>query len=75
MYISVVSTIFGQALLFGDRTLIVYGAIVWLAMHLFVVTYEEPTLQSAYGNVYEAYRRAVPRWIPRPPTGELPDTV
>jgi protein-S-isoprenylcysteine O-methyltransferase Ste14 len=29
---------------------------------LFVVLYEEPALESQFGESYRAYRRAVPRW-------------
>jgi protein-S-isoprenylcysteine O-methyltransferase Ste14 len=36
-----------------------------LAFHLFVVAYEEPTLQRTFGAEYEAYRANVQRWIPR----------
>jgi len=32
---------------------------------LFVVAYEEPTLQHTFGAEYEAYRANVQRWIPR----------
>jgi protein-S-isoprenylcysteine O-methyltransferase Ste14 len=65
MYVAVTALIFGQALLFGRTSLLVYGAVVWLAFHLFVLAYEEPTLRQTYGDEYEAYRRRVPRWIPR----------
>ena len=49
----------------GDWRLIVYGALLWLAFHVFVVAYEEPTLAQTFGSEYEAFRAAVPRWIPR----------
>jgi hypothetical protein len=49
----------------GDWRLIVYGALFWLAFHLFVVAYEEPTLEQTFGGEYEAFRANVPRWIPR----------
>jgi protein-S-isoprenylcysteine O-methyltransferase Ste14 len=65
MYVSVIAVIFGQALLFGDWRLIVYGAVFWLACHAFVVMYEEPTLLRAFGTEYEVFRANVPRWIPR----------
>jgi protein-S-isoprenylcysteine O-methyltransferase Ste14 len=65
MYVGVVSAILGQALFFGDRRLAVYGAIMWLAFHLFVLVYEEPTLKETFGEEYETFRRKVPRWIPR----------
>ena len=65
MYVSVVAIILGQALLFGDWRLIVYGAVFWLACHVFVLLYEEPTLKRTFGPEYEAFRANVPRWIPR----------
>jgi protein-S-isoprenylcysteine O-methyltransferase Ste14 len=65
MYVSVVAIICGQALLFGDWRLIVYGALFWLGCHAFVVLYEEPALAHSFGAEYEAFRANVPRWIPR----------
>lgn len=65
MYVAVTAVILGQALLFADRSLLAYGAAFWLACHVFVVAYEEPTLQQTFGAEYEAFRSNVPRWIPR----------
>jgi protein-S-isoprenylcysteine O-methyltransferase Ste14 len=65
MYLAVASIIFGQALLFGSLRLAWYGALVWLAFHLFVLLYEEPTLRRRHDGEYETYRRAVRRWWPR----------
>jgi protein-S-isoprenylcysteine O-methyltransferase Ste14 len=53
MYIAVVAVIFGQPLLFGDERLLSYDALFWLACHVFVVTYEEPTLKRTFGVNYE----------------------
>src|SRR6266849_4905119 len=50
MYVAVVSTILGQALIFGNLRLLAYG---------------EPTLQASFGSEYESFRSEVPRWIPR----------
>ena len=65
MYVAVVSVIMGQAVLLGDARLIGYGALFWLACHLFVVLYEEPTLEQTFGPEYRSYRANVPRWLPR----------
>jgi len=65
MYIAVVAVILGQALLLGDERLLSYGALFWLACHVFVVTYEEPTLKRTFGMEYETFLANVPRWIPR----------
>ena len=65
MYVAVVSLVLGQAVLFADPRLLAYAAILWLGFHLFVLGYEEPTLEHAFPDDYAAFRAAVPRWIPR----------
>ena len=65
MYVGVLAIILGQGLLFGDGRLFAYGVLLWLAVHIFVVGYEEPTLRRSFGPDYEVFRRNVPRWIPR----------
>lgn len=65
MYVAVVAVILGQAILFGDLRLAIYGALFWLVCHLFVAAYEEPTLKRTFGAEYETFRANVPRWIPR----------
>jgi protein-S-isoprenylcysteine O-methyltransferase Ste14 len=64
MYIAVVATIFGQALLFGNVALMEYGAVVWLLFHVFVLAYEEPALRSTFGAEYISFCAKVPRWVP-----------
>jgi protein-S-isoprenylcysteine O-methyltransferase Ste14 len=65
MYVSVVSVILGQALLFESFAVLAYAFLVCLAFHLFVRLYEEPHLKAAYGAQYDAFVANVPRWIPR----------
>jgi protein-S-isoprenylcysteine O-methyltransferase Ste14 len=65
MYLAVLAAIAGQALILGRVALLAYGAVVAVAFVVFVRLYEEPTLQEAFGDAYETYRRAVPRWLPR----------
>src|SRR5215472_3654406 len=65
IYVALVAVILGQAALFGDQRLLLYGGLVWLAFHAFVVGYEEPTLVHGFGTEYEDFRANVPRWIPR----------
>ena len=65
MYVAVATLILGQALLFGDSRLLVYGGIVWLLFHMFVLGYEEPALTRAFPDDYARFRAAVPRWLPR----------
>ncbi len=65
MYVAVATAIVGQAILFGSSNVFVYGAFVLFITHIFVVSYEEPTLARAFPEEYRAYRANVPRWIPR----------
>jgi protein-S-isoprenylcysteine O-methyltransferase Ste14 len=65
MYVAVICLILGQALLLGSLGTLVWGLVVWLTVHLFVLGYEEPTLRKTYGEQYDRYRTNVRRWIPR----------
>jgi protein-S-isoprenylcysteine O-methyltransferase Ste14 len=65
MYLAVCSLIVGQALLLGRPVLLAYAAGVGAMFFCFVRLYEEPRLRSQFGDSYEAYRRAVPPWVPR----------
>ena len=65
MYVSVLAVILGQGLLFCDWRLFVYGALLWLGFHFFVVGAEEPTLKRMFGTEYDVFCARVPRWIPR----------
>ena len=37
-----------------------------------IVRYEEGVLESIFGREYLDYKHSTPRWIPRPPKGEVP---
>ena len=57
MYVAILATIVGQALLLGQLGLLLYAAASWLIAAAFVRWYEEPTLTRRFGADYEAYRR------------------
>jgi protein-S-isoprenylcysteine O-methyltransferase Ste14 len=67
MYVAVISVLVAEAIAFGSLRLALYAAFVGLAFHVFVLLYEEPTLERTFGESYRAYREAVPRWMPRRP--------
>ena len=65
MYFGVLMMLIGHFLWFGFWWLLAYTAFAFLITHLFVTSYEEPTLKKKFGAAYEDYLKKVPRWIPR----------
>lgn len=65
MYVGVLLVIAGWAILFQSWGVLVYGAVVALLFHLFIVVVEEPILERKFGEPYERYRKEVGRWLPR----------
>ncbi|HEU5260140.1 MAG TPA: isoprenylcysteine carboxylmethyltransferase family protein [Gemmatimonadales bacterium] len=65
MYVSALLVLIGEAILLEAPVLLRYAAALFIVVHLFVVFYEEPTLQRTFGESYERYRQSVPRWLPR----------
>jgi protein-S-isoprenylcysteine O-methyltransferase Ste14 len=64
MYVGAGLAVGGAALFFESIQLLAFVALFLLATHLFVLFYEEPTLQRTFGPEYEAYCRRVHRWWP-----------
>jgi protein-S-isoprenylcysteine O-methyltransferase Ste14 len=65
MYLSVLTVLVGESVLFGSLRIAIWTVVVAITVHLFVVVYEEPTLRRLFGAEFEAYCRSTPRWIPR----------
>ena len=67
MYVAVTTILVGEAMFYGSVALLAWAAVAWIFFHVFVVLYEEPTLQRRFGPAYDAYTEHVPRWIPSRP--------
>jgi protein-S-isoprenylcysteine O-methyltransferase Ste14 len=65
MYVANLGLIVGQALVLGNLELLGYAVIAALLFHVFVISYEEPTLRQIFGAEYETMCSSVNRWIPR----------
>lgn len=65
IYISWFLILLGEALFFRSLDLLLYLLIWVFFFHFKVVFSEEPSLRNQFGESYERYCRAVPRWIPR----------
>ena len=64
MYVGVLSVILGQAALFREPWILLWGLAVGTIFHLFVLLYEEPHLAKVFGASYDEYRSRVGRWLP-----------
>jgi protein-S-isoprenylcysteine O-methyltransferase Ste14 len=67
MYLSVAMILIGECLLTRTLPLLEFTAGWFVAVNLFVLGYEEPTLRRMFGESYERYVRRVGRWIPSLP--------
>src|SRR5271170_7647536 len=65
MYIGVALIVAGQAWLFHSLHIAIYMICMLLIAHTFILFYEEPTLRKQFGEEYERYCAAVPRWLPQ----------
>ena len=67
MYWGVFFALVGEFMIWGTplRVCIVYCAVFWTAVNLFIRLYEEPALTRKFGSQYQEYCRSVPRWLPR----------
>jgi protein-S-isoprenylcysteine O-methyltransferase Ste14 len=64
IYISAILAMLGLALFYRSLSILLYAGLIFLATHLLVVAYEEPTLRRTFRSDYEAYCRRVNRWWP-----------
>ena len=65
MISGVLCVLLGEALLFGSIAVLVWFAFVFALNAVYFPLVEEPDLRERFGADYEAYRAAVPRWLPR----------
>jgi protein-S-isoprenylcysteine O-methyltransferase Ste14 len=65
MITAVLAVLLGEAALFGSPALLIWAALFLGINWIYFVLQEEPRLERRFGDEYRAYRRNVPRWIPR----------
>jgi len=65
MISGVIFILAGEAMLFGSASLLVWFLVFWGINALIMPLIEEPALEERFGSDYRAYKRNVPRWIPR----------
>jgi protein-S-isoprenylcysteine O-methyltransferase Ste14 len=67
MIVGVATMLAGEAPFFGSVPIAVWLAIFAAINHAYFILVEERGLARRFGESYDAYKRAVPRWIPRRP--------
>ncbi len=65
MYLGAMIVLIGFGLYHHSPSILLFSLLWFFFVHLFVVLYEEPALNQKFGSTYEAYCKAVPRWIPK----------
>lgn len=65
MYVTVVTTLIGEATFFMSVPVLIEAGVFVVLATLFVLYYEEPVLRRQFGESYEKYSQTVGRWIPR----------
>jgi protein-S-isoprenylcysteine O-methyltransferase Ste14 len=72
MYLGAGLVVVGYGLYVRSISVLLLAATMWIAIHLFVYFYEEPTLRAKFNGSYENYCREVSRWLPRAPQKQTP---
>ncbi len=67
MYLGVLGMVGAETVFLRSSDILIYLICLACVIHLFVVLYEENALRRQFGAMYEDYRTAVPRWLPRRP--------
>ena len=77
MYVGMGILLVGEALLLPMilRPMLWMVLTLWIAVTLFILVYEEPTLRHSFGDDYIEYCRHVRRWIPRLTPFDKPQPV
>jgi protein-S-isoprenylcysteine O-methyltransferase Ste14 len=66
MISGVMAILLGEVLLLGSVPLLVWLGVFVAVNATYIPLYEESGLVRRFGEDYAAYRRSVPRWVPRP---------
>jgi protein-S-isoprenylcysteine O-methyltransferase Ste14 len=65
MYLGAVLVIIGAAFILRSPSALGVAVFFTILAHLFVLVYEEPTLEQKFGNSYLDYKTRVHRWLPQ----------
>jgi protein-S-isoprenylcysteine O-methyltransferase Ste14 len=64
MVLGLLSMVVAEALWFHSPSVGIYAVLLTLVMNVYLTYVEEPGLKKRFGEDYDAYRAATPRWFP-----------
>ena len=65
MYLAVLTLLSGMVMVFYSPLLLIYTVVLAIIFHLRTIYHEEPWLASRFASDWQAFAKAVPRWLPR----------
>jgi protein-S-isoprenylcysteine O-methyltransferase Ste14 len=65
MITAVATLLVGEAVFFGSLWILLWAALFVVINFAYFLLAEEPGLERRFGEEYRAYKRSVPRWVPR----------
>ena len=65
MILGVIVVLLGEALALRSWPIFVWAVFVYVINTIYFMFSEEPGLEKRFGEEYRAYKRNVPRWLPR----------
>ena len=66
MISAVLMILLGEAVFHRSKTLFIWLLFFFALNAAYFMVFEEPDLERRFGEDYRAYKKDVPRWIPRP---------
>ena len=65
MIIGVLIVLIGESIVLMSLNILIWAVIFFIINNLYFLIYEERDLMRKFGEVYQNYKKNVPRWIPR----------
>ena len=65
MILGVLTVLLGEALSLWSKNILIWAGAFFLINTIYFIIYEEPDLESKFGEEYREYKKHVSRWLPR----------
>ena len=65
MISGVLFVLLGESLVLNSANILILAGVFFVINTIYFILMEEPDLEERFGQEYEAYKKNVPRWIPK----------